>query len=64
MEKLKTLKRLCIHGADETDALCPKLADLGVMVEKMPGDHHFDEDYSGVARRILDQLPSLPPARP
>lgn len=64
IEKLKTLKRLCIHGADETDALCPKLADLGVMVEKMPGDHHFDEDYSGVARRILGQLPPLSPARP
>lgn len=64
IEKLKTLKRLCIHGADEADASCPKLADLGVIVEKMPGDHHFDEDYPGVARRILDQLPPLPPTRP
>ena len=64
LEKLKAIKRLCIHGAEETDAACPKLTDLGVIVEKMPGDHHFDEDYPGVARRILDQLPPLPPAKP
>ena len=62
VEKLNGSKRLCIYGAEEEDALCPKLADLGVIVEKMPGDHHFDEDYPGVARRILDQLPSRPVA--
>jgi len=60
LEKLSGFKRLCIYGADEADATCPKLADLGVIVEKMPGDHHFDEDYPSVARRILDQLPPLP----
>ena len=64
IEKLKTIKRLCIYGAEEKDALCSKLADLGVIVAKLPGDPHFDEDYPGVARRILDQLPPLPPAKP
>ncbi|MCU0808680.1 MAG: virulence factor family protein [Candidatus Contendobacter sp.] len=64
LEKMGELKRLCIYGADEADATCPKLADLGVKMEKMPGDHHFDEDYPGVAQRILDQLPPLPPAKP
>ncbi len=64
IEKLKVIKRLCIYGMDETDASCPKLADLGVIVEKMPGDHHFDEDYPGVAQRILDQLPPLSSAKP
>lgn len=64
LEKLGSLKRLCIYGADETDAACPKLAELGVKIEKMPGDHHFDDDYPGVARRILDQLPPLPPVKP
>jgi type IV secretory pathway VirJ component len=62
VEKLSGLKRLCIYGAEEEGALCPKLADLGVIAEKMPGDHHFDQDYPGVARRILDQLPPPPPA--
>ncbi len=64
LEKLGGVKRLCIHGADEADATCPKLTDLGVIAEKMPGDHHFDEDYPGVAQRILDQLPPLSPAKP
>ena len=58
VEKLVGLKRLCIYGLEEDDALCPKLADTGVIVNSMPGDHHFDEDYPGVARRILDQLPT------
>ena len=60
LAKLDAIKRLCIYGADEEDASCPKLADLGIIVQQMPGDHHFDEDYQGVARRILDQLPQLP----
>ncbi|MCB1921736.1 MAG: virulence factor family protein [Candidatus Competibacteraceae bacterium] len=58
--KLSGIKRLCIYGAEEEDASCPKLVDLGVIAQPMPGDHHFDEDYPGVARRILDQLPPLP----
>lgn len=57
MAKLTPLKRLCIYGQAETDDLCPALADLGVITAPMPGDHHFDEDYPGVAQRILAQLP-------
>lgn len=64
LEKQGGIKRLCIHGADEEDATCPKLTDLGVIAEKMPGDHHFDEDYPGVAQRILAQLPPPPPVSP
>ncbi|MFZ1642771.1 MAG: AcvB/VirJ family lysyl-phosphatidylglycerol hydrolase [Candidatus Contendobacter sp.] len=64
VEKLGGLKRLCIYGAAEEGAFCPRLTDLGVMAEKMPGDHHFDEDYQGVAQRILDQLPPPIPAKP
>lgn len=60
--KLSGMKRLCLYGADEEDSSCPKVTELGVIVEKMPGDHHFDEDYPGVARRILEQLPPLPPS--
>lgn len=61
LEKLSGIRRLCIYGAEEEDATCPKAAALSVMAEKMPGDHHFDEDYQGVAQRILDQSPLLPP---
>ena len=60
LTKLAGIKRLCIYGEEEEDASCPKLTDLGVIAEQMPGDHHFDEDYPGIARRILEQLPPLP----
>jgi type IV secretory pathway VirJ component len=62
LEKLTGLKRLCVYGAEEEGTPCPNLTGLGVIAEKMPGDHHFDEDYQGVARRILDQLPPSQPA--
>jgi type IV secretory pathway VirJ component len=64
MEKLNAIRRLCVYGAEEEDASCPKLAALGIIAEKMPGDHHFDEDYQGIARRILDRLPPSPPPSP
>lgn len=64
LEVLKGLKRLCIYGTEETGALCPKLSELGVIINQMPGNHHFDEDYVGVAHRILDQLPPLSPTPP
>lgn len=59
LEKLVSLKRFCLYGAEEPSTLCPQLTNLGVVVEQMPGDHHFDEDYPGVAQRILSQLPPL-----
>jgi type IV secretory pathway VirJ component len=66
LEKLNGIKRLCIYGVEDENSVCPNLTGLGIIAEKMPGDHHFDEDYQGVARRILDQLPrpaiSQPPA--
>ncbi|MBE2293629.1 MAG: virulence factor family protein [Phycisphaerales bacterium] len=66
LAKLMGFKRLCIYGADEDagEDPCPQLADLGLIVEKMPGDHHFDEDYPEVAQRILRQLPPSPTATP
>lgn len=57
LEKLHGIKQLCIYGAEEEEAACPKVTELGVIVEKVPGDHHFDEDYQGIAQRILNQLP-------
>lgn len=60
LEKLNWVKRLCLYGAEEEDASCPNVTALGILAEKMPGDHHFDEDYQGVAHRILNRLPPLP----
>jgi type IV secretory pathway VirJ component len=57
VEKLGWVKRLCIFGVEESDSGCPQLAQEDVVVLQVPGDHHFDEDYKGIAQRILQQIP-------
>jgi type IV secretory pathway VirJ component len=44
---------LCIYGADEADSLCPKLDATRFTIVKLKGGHHFDGDYTGLARQIL-----------
>ena len=46
---------LCIYGKDEDDSACPKLDPAKIHVVPMPGGHHFNGDYTGLARRILEQ---------
>jgi type IV secretory pathway VirJ component len=46
----------CFYGAEETDSLCPALAARGVEVIRTSGGHHFDRDYAGLARRILERF--------
>ena len=60
LEKLNGIKRLCLYGGEDENSACPHFAAMGVISEKRPGDHHVDEDYQGVAQRILAQLPALP----
>jgi type IV secretory pathway VirJ component len=44
---------LCIYGDGDRDTLCPKLDPAKVKVVKLPGGHHFNGDYAGLARVIL-----------
>ncbi len=44
---------LCVRGRDEPDSLCPHLEDLPwVSQVLLPGAHHFDQDYAGLARIV------------
>jgi type IV secretory pathway VirJ component len=43
----------CFYGADEHDSYCPELEGHGIDTIRMPGGHHFDGDYSGLADKIL-----------
>lgn len=53
LPKLRGLKLICVYGHGESESLCRTLDPaLGEAIE-VPGDHHFDGDYAGVARRIL-----------
>lgn len=51
---------LCIYGDRETDSICPSLSGPRVIVEQVPGDHHFNADYAGLAERILKALGKRP----
>lgn len=44
---------LCIYGDGDKDTLCPKLDPVKDRVVKLPGGHHFNGDYAGLARVIL-----------
>jgi len=46
---------LCVHGAEEHDSLCPRIADVPwVKRILLPGGHHFDGGYPRLARMVLD----------
>lgn len=47
---------LCIYGEKETDSACPALAGSAATLVRTTGGHHFDGDYPGLARHILDGL--------
>ena len=56
---------LCIYGDGDRDSLCPKLDPAKIRVVKLPGGHHFNGDYAGLARVILATAnnDALDPAR-
>lgn len=47
---------VCVYGKDDTDSICATLPAGTVIGVALPGDHHFDGDYAGLARHILDHI--------
>jgi phosphatidylglycerol lysyltransferase len=43
----------CFYGANEDESECPLLMGKAEVI-RVPGGHHFDNDYGALARRILD----------
>ncbi len=56
LQKLSGRPMLCVYGAHESDALCPDLPAGLADVVKLDGGHHFDGDFRGLARLIMDHL--------
>jgi type IV secretory pathway VirJ component len=46
----------CVYGTEEEGDPCVDFAGTGVETIAIKGGHHFDGDYQGLARRILDGL--------
>ncbi len=53
ISRIAGLPVLCIYGKDEDDSVCPRLDPTKVHVVEMPGGHHFDGNYAGLAQKIL-----------
>lgn len=52
LEKLD-VRTLCIYGEDDADSLCPRLGNSTLQAMRVPGGHHFNGDYRGLAKTIL-----------
>jgi type IV secretory pathway VirJ component len=53
VSRIEGIPVLCIYGDGDKDSLCPQLDPSKVRVVKLPGGHHFNGDYAGLARVIL-----------
>jgi type IV secretory pathway VirJ component len=53
VSRIERVPVLCIYGDGDKDSLCPKLDPAKIRVVKLPGGHHFNGDYAGLARAIL-----------
>ncbi|MET0365723.1 MAG: AcvB/VirJ family lysyl-phosphatidylglycerol hydrolase [Sphingobium sp.] len=55
----------CIHGAEETESLCPLWKQPNVKVVTLPGGHPLHGDVDAVHAAVSQAIDaSLPPARP
>lgn len=56
LEALRGRPMLCVYGTREGDTLCPDLPAGLADVVRIEGGHHFDGDFRGLARLILDRV--------
>lgn len=47
----------CLHGQDEDDSACSRLAGGKVSALDLPGGHHYDGDYAAIGRLLLQHWP-------
>jgi len=55
LAKLKDIRRLCIYGASDHNALCPQLSD-GTQVLKLPGGHRLGGNGEAIASAVLQVI--------
>jgi type IV secretory pathway VirJ component len=56
MAKLPADKVVCIYGEEEVDESgCTEKTSVGEAM-KLPGGHHFDENYPALAQRLVDAI--------
>ncbi|WP_426295172.1 AcvB/VirJ family lysyl-phosphatidylglycerol hydrolase [Dyadobacter endophyticus] len=51
--KAKAISTICVFGSEEDVAFKNKLTDAGIKTALIPGGHHYDENYRGLAETVL-----------
>ncbi|MDI9873023.1 AcvB/VirJ family lysyl-phosphatidylglycerol hydrolase [Flectobacillus rivi] len=54
MELSHSLKRLCLFGSDEDTDITNSFRKTGAKVEILPGGHHFDNAYTNIVNKVLE----------
>lgn len=56
MARLPASKVVCVYGVEETDESgCTDKSAVGERL-KLPGGHHFDENYPALAKRLIGEI--------
>ncbi|MFJ4064772.1 virulence factor family protein [Pseudomonas sp. NPDC089996] len=56
MARLPASKVVCVYGVEESDESgCTDKTAVGERM-KLPGGHHFDENYPALAKRLIDEI--------
>ncbi len=53
MKQIKTMNPVCIFGNDEDEEIQKSFSDSEIKIEKLPGNHHYDNDYNAITTIIL-----------
>jgi len=56
VQRLRSMHVICIYGEDDEEAQCDDYAGTNIRVIKLPGAHHFNGDYDGLARVIMREI--------
>jgi type IV secretory pathway VirJ component len=56
MNKVKTVRPICLFGRDEDSAARNKLRARGIKVVTVPGGHHYDNNFKILAKTVLDDV--------
>jgi type IV secretory pathway VirJ component len=53
VERLGSIRILCVYGKEENDSLCPELTSATTRVVALEGGHHYGNDLKRIVKLIL-----------
>ncbi len=56
MKLIKAMNPVCIFGNDEDEEIQKSFSSNGIRTEKLPGNHHYNNDFNAIAAIILKDI--------